>query len=633
MFWPDTGTGVDAQPERKAVQSAVRKFFTEGGVGVPPTVPGGDWFNQITNEVLAVLAEAGISPSKVDDTQLLQAIVTICSGKVNELVESLASEEGASLSLSQVSTNYRISFSALGLWEPGESISIGQYRLHGNKVWSPNSNGSVCGSSPSFDNFHYVNPDNILTPENFGADPVLASQDAVNRLFVYVTTHSIGLAYVDKEYLVSTSTHDALPGTFGENSVCLNLLDNLKCYGPGSFKLADGSSAASGAVLGNWSGETLFDCTLDIDVNGNKNNTSGSISGVVFVDGVRCQWMNGRKIIDTTFNGLQFALGSLACVADRPYIEGCLYIGLQAQRPDGLQVLHPRIYDVGDNGIDVEGNLSSSDQTQIVGPTVNGCNNAIFLESTGNTVVSGGTTEACAGYHLILNQINTPSANNIIFGLKMKKGSGAGNVAAVINNNSGYSSIYGCRFEGFEHSFLLSIAVGVHIGVNNHKDISLSIISITRQTSSLIRSFIDEQILETERVDGKPFCCSPIDNPLNFADRDFSCTIKPMRELFSNVVNGSPDDDYKLTASSLSLNSSWGAYSVYVDGETVVYMKFGHPVVGHYIEINGVLYLVYANNIADEYIIRDSSGAAGNFTANTNGEYTTQEFYTQYMTY
>jgi len=82
MFWPDTGTGVDVQPERKAVQSAGRKFFTEGGVGVPSTVPGGDWFNQITNELLNVLSAAGIDPSKADDDQLLQAIVTICAPRL-----------------------------------------------------------------------------------------------------------------------------------------------------------------------------------------------------------------------------------------------------------------------------------------------------------------------------------------------------------------------------------------------------------------------------------------------------------------------------------------------------------------------------------------------------------------------
>lgn len=76
-YWPDTGTGVDMQPARKPVQSALRKYFTEGGIGQPPTVPGGDWFNQMTNEVLNVLEAAGIEPSKTDDDQLLLAIRSV----------------------------------------------------------------------------------------------------------------------------------------------------------------------------------------------------------------------------------------------------------------------------------------------------------------------------------------------------------------------------------------------------------------------------------------------------------------------------------------------------------------------------------------------------------------------------
>lgn len=74
MFWPDRGSGVDIEPARQPVASPVRKYFTEGGAGQPPTVPGGDWFNQINNELLNVLAAAGIAPSKTDDDQLLQAI-------------------------------------------------------------------------------------------------------------------------------------------------------------------------------------------------------------------------------------------------------------------------------------------------------------------------------------------------------------------------------------------------------------------------------------------------------------------------------------------------------------------------------------------------------------------------------
>lgn len=79
MYWPDTKTGTDVEPTRKPVASAVRKYFSEGGLGQPPTVPGGDWFNQITNEILNVLFAAGIEPSKVDDSQLKNAINLLAS--------------------------------------------------------------------------------------------------------------------------------------------------------------------------------------------------------------------------------------------------------------------------------------------------------------------------------------------------------------------------------------------------------------------------------------------------------------------------------------------------------------------------------------------------------------------------
>jgi len=77
MYWPDRGSGVDIEPARQPVASPVRKYFTEGGAGQAPTVPGGDWFNQVTNELLNVLAAAGIDPSKTSDDQLLDAIRSI----------------------------------------------------------------------------------------------------------------------------------------------------------------------------------------------------------------------------------------------------------------------------------------------------------------------------------------------------------------------------------------------------------------------------------------------------------------------------------------------------------------------------------------------------------------------------
>lgn len=94
MFWPDRGSGVDVEPPRQPVASAARQFFTEGGVGNPPTVPGGDWFNQITNELLNLLTAAGIEPSKVVDTQILEAIKIISKPADEARLSDLKSRYG-----------------------------------------------------------------------------------------------------------------------------------------------------------------------------------------------------------------------------------------------------------------------------------------------------------------------------------------------------------------------------------------------------------------------------------------------------------------------------------------------------------------------------------------------------------
>jgi len=80
-YWPDTGTGTPTDPGTTAVIDALRQYFTDGGAGVAPSVPGAEWFNMITDEVLAVLAEAGIAPDKASHTQLRDAIKAIMANK------------------------------------------------------------------------------------------------------------------------------------------------------------------------------------------------------------------------------------------------------------------------------------------------------------------------------------------------------------------------------------------------------------------------------------------------------------------------------------------------------------------------------------------------------------------------
>ena len=74
MYHVDNSTGVPVMPQPSPVTSETELFFTEGGNGVPPTYPGPDWFNIVQSELLNVVRTAGISPDKMDSTQLLAAL-------------------------------------------------------------------------------------------------------------------------------------------------------------------------------------------------------------------------------------------------------------------------------------------------------------------------------------------------------------------------------------------------------------------------------------------------------------------------------------------------------------------------------------------------------------------------------
>jgi len=77
MYWLDNNTGIPTAPTIPAVISATKRFFTNGGSGTPPSVPEDFWFNMITDELLAVLTMAGITPAKNDLGQIAKAIQSI----------------------------------------------------------------------------------------------------------------------------------------------------------------------------------------------------------------------------------------------------------------------------------------------------------------------------------------------------------------------------------------------------------------------------------------------------------------------------------------------------------------------------------------------------------------------------
>lgn len=77
MYWLDNNTGITTAPDVPAVISATKRFFTNGGSGVPPSVPEDFWFHMIQEELLGVLTMAGIAPVKGDLNQIAKSIQSI----------------------------------------------------------------------------------------------------------------------------------------------------------------------------------------------------------------------------------------------------------------------------------------------------------------------------------------------------------------------------------------------------------------------------------------------------------------------------------------------------------------------------------------------------------------------------
>jgi hypothetical protein len=77
MYWIDNDTGVSSTPLPPAVISLTKKFFTNGGLGEPPSIPEDFWFNMVQEELLGVLTMAGIAPVKSDLGQLAKSIQSI----------------------------------------------------------------------------------------------------------------------------------------------------------------------------------------------------------------------------------------------------------------------------------------------------------------------------------------------------------------------------------------------------------------------------------------------------------------------------------------------------------------------------------------------------------------------------
>ena len=169
MFHLDNNSGIDVMPKQKQTISRQQKWFTEGDTQTPPSYPGADWFNIIQAELLNVLKDGDITPSKSELSQLSAAIKSIINKNqikindaslttkgvvnLNSAINSTSETEAATPKA--VKSAYDLASNAVK--KSGDEIT-GQLRFlptsYGIKFLHENGNGLVL--RPSGDSFVYA---------------------------------------------------------------------------------------------------------------------------------------------------------------------------------------------------------------------------------------------------------------------------------------------------------------------------------------------------------------------------------------------------------------------------------------------------------------------------------------------
>ncbi|MGY3910735.1 hypothetical protein ACW5XW_03000 [Aeromonas piscicola] len=84
MYHVDNKTGVSSMPDIPPSESAVPQWFTEGGPGETPTIPGSTTWNIWQAELLNILAAAGVKPDKFKLNQITESIGLLIAGGIED---------------------------------------------------------------------------------------------------------------------------------------------------------------------------------------------------------------------------------------------------------------------------------------------------------------------------------------------------------------------------------------------------------------------------------------------------------------------------------------------------------------------------------------------------------------------
>ena len=458
-------------------------------------------------------------------------------------------------------------------------------------------------------------------------DDRVAIQNAINSAATEIT--------IPAGYTFVVSLNGSLSTPEGGTGIGLNLPSNKTLWVLGTIKLKGSTVGNSSAIISNTSAITNAHIYGPGTIDGNRSGTTGTTINICLFNARDCTVENVTSI-NSTYGGVwvrNTTTGYGPNLIRNCVIKNIGYIGIQAAKADnGITIDGNRIRDCVDNGIDIEGNNASGDpgigrNILVTRNIIIKTGNGLFLESGNGATVSLNLIDSSSANAIIQNRINSGSfGNKFVSNVLKNTPTGYG-----INFNSyvGDADVVSNTFENFRSSMYFNGgATRVYVGPNTHKNISKYLVEIYTSTNSSVKNVIDRQLYQGSQSGGYPETTSPITNALNNSARAYLTSVTPAYSLESGTAFTGFIRQTTATAS----NSGWGAYSIYFSSETRQWFPTNPPTVGDYVKINNVLFLVYSNPNAGEYVLRSSAGAAGNYTSTTNGAYSVTDYFPAYMT-
>ena len=323
----------------------------------------------------------------------------------------------------------------------------------------------------------------------------------------------------------------------------LKLHDNLRIYGGGTIK-AKANTGGSFALLANTNDSIKNFIIEGVTIDGNSNNSKAGSrrSNLVLFGAENCHFLNVTSLNSPYVGLMMRGNGGKKNTIEGSIVENSGYIGIQAQKHDGIIISKNKVYKSKDNAYDIEGNdlkggalnKGTGEKVIITNNISDGSRTGIFIESTGRVIVTGNHIFNTTNGGFYMNRMNSGSFYNIVSDNEFVNEDHPGKyVGGMIANSSGKSMIHHNVFKGFLVGIeTRSKATNLVIDHNYFSEISQYLIYPAAADYSLVKSEIGINYYEESQVNGFPRTI-PTNNS-KYPKRIFNVSVTPAKSLETN---------------------------------------------------------------------------------------------------